>query len=171
MLDHGDRQLVLYYNPNYPGLTGDQRPDIVLEFREEGWPRIIVVFDAKYRLRSDPEYVATAGSPGPPIDGVNALHRYRDAIVVNSEGGPGRPTVKGVALFPLPASAIGTFLDGKLFAALEMLGVGALPFTPTSTEVVANWLLALLELPTPELAQPGLPFLALEHVSSMTAEG
>jgi len=170
-LDHGDRQLVLYYNPNYPGPTGDQRPDIVLEFRQDGWPRIIVVFDAKYRLRSDPEYVATARSPGPPIEGVNALHRYRDAIVVSSEGGPGRPTVKGVALFPLPAAAIDTFLNGKLFAALEVLGVGALPFTPTSTDVVANWLSALLGLPTSELAQPGPPFLAWEHVNSMGAEG
>lgn len=170
-LDHGDRQLVLYYNPNYPGLTGDQRPDIVLEFREEGRPRIIVVFDAKYRLRSDPEYIATAGSPGPPIDGVNALHRYRDAIVVKSKSGPGRPTVKGVALFPLPASAIDTFLEGKLFAALEMLGVGALPFTPSLTDVVTNWLSTLLGLPTSELAQPGPPFLAWEQLNSVATEG
>jgi predicted component of viral defense system (DUF524 family) len=170
-VDHGDRQLVLSYNPNYPGLTGDQRPDIVLEFREEGWPHIIVVFDAKYRLRSDSEYVATSGSPGPPLDGVNALHRYRDAIVVNSEGGPGRPTVKGVALFPLPAAAISTFLGGRLFAALTVLGVGALPFTPTSTDVVANWLSDLLGLRTPELAQPGPPFLAWEQVKSRIQGG
>jgi predicted component of viral defense system (DUF524 family) len=169
-LDHGDRQLVLYYNPNYRGLTGDQRPDIVLEFKEEGWPRIIVVFDAKYRLRSDPSYVAALRSPGPPIDGVNALHRYRDAIVVQSADGPGRPTVKGVALFPLPNWAVDTFLEGNLYRALETLGVGALPFTPTSTDIVTAWLSSLLGLPTPELANPGPPFLAWEHVAR-TSQG
>lgn len=162
-LDHGERQLVLYYNPNYRGLTGDQRPDIVLEFREEGWPRIIIVFDAKYRLRSDLAYVAALRSAGPPIDGVNALHRYRDAIVVNSADGPGRPTVKGVALFPLPASAVEAFRDGNLYRALTTLGVGALPFTPSVTETVTEWLSAVLDLPTPELASPGPPFLAWEH--------
>jgi predicted component of viral defense system (DUF524 family) len=170
-LDQGERQLVLYYNPNYRGLTGGQRRDIVLEFREEGWPRIIIVFDAKYRLRSDPTYVAALRSPGPPIDAVNALHRYRDAIALDTSSGLGRPTVKGVALFPLPTAVTETFLRGNLYHALASLGVGALPFTPTSTDIVKQWLSSVLDLATPELARPGPPFLAWEHLLGTAQRG
>jgi len=162
--DAGHRQLALLYSPTYPGLTGSQRPDIVLEFREHGWPRIIVVFDAKYRLHSDADYVASFGSPGPPIDAVNALHRYRDAIVVAADPGPGRPVVKGVALFPLTADLAPQFAASRLYQAIDQLGVGALPFTPTTVDLVAAWLTGLLGLPLDQLANPGPPFLALEHL-------
>lgn len=164
LLDAGARKLRLLYNPTYPGLTGAQRPDIVLEFHEDGWPQIVVVFDAKYRLRSEAEYIETFGSPGPPIDAVNALHRYRDAIVVEAERGRGRPTVRGVALFPLPAAACEGFTTSRLYRALSSLGVGALPFSPANVELVAGWLREILPLTAAELATPGPPFLAWEHL-------
>jgi Domain of unknown function (DUF2357)/PD-(D/E)XK nuclease superfamily len=165
--DAGHRQLALLYNPTYPGLTGNQRPDIVLELRDEGWPRIIVVFDAKYRLHSDDDYVNSFGSAGPPIDAVNALHRYRDAIVVATGAERGRPTVKGIALFPLPTELAEQFHESKLFASIELLGVGALPFTPNNAGLVVNWLRKFLDLPSTDIATPGPPFLALEHLRGL----
>jgi len=175
-----NRELHLLYNPIYDGITGLQQPDVVLEFLEDGWPRIIVVFDAKYRLSSDKKYVESWESPGPPIEAVNALHRYRDAIVVNAKdrlpleedvtsfGSPqrGRPVVKGVALFPLTTDLATQFAGKRLHRALGQLGVGAIPFTPTSTDLVKTWLKELLELPVEQLAIPGPPFLAWEHLRS-----
>lgn len=163
VFDDGEQQLTLLFNPTYPGLTGDQRPDIVLEFQRTDWPAIIVVFDAKYRLQSDANYVRAFGCAGPPTDAVNALHRYRDAIVVRSASVNGRPTVKGVALFPLPSAEASRFNSSKLRKALDELGVGALPFTPQNSVSVESWLQDLLELSSPQLAIPGPPFLAHDH--------
>ncbi|MGE0229241.1 MAG: DUF2357 domain-containing protein [Dehalococcoidia bacterium] len=157
------RTVRVRYNPSYPGPTGQQQPDIVLQFDRPTWPPIVVVFDAKYRLNSDPAYIATFGTAGPPIDAVNALHRYRDAIVVHGSTERGRPTVKGVALFPLPSRLNAEFETGKLFGALDSLGIGALPFTPTNRHLVSAWLAKLMEIPTDELAIPGPPFLGLER--------
>lgn len=161
------RELVLSYNRSFFGLTGTQRPDIVLELRHAGWPEIIVVFDAKYRVDASDAYVDKFRAPGPPIDAVNALHRYRDAIVLGAPASPrGRPVVKGVALFPLSSARAIGFDQLPLYRALDVLGIGALPFLPDCTSLVENWLTALLRLGPEELALPGPPWLAQEHLRS-----
>jgi predicted component of viral defense system (DUF524 family) len=159
----GATRLVVLYNQGYPGLTGTQKPDIVIEVHHPGWPQMFIVFDAKYRLDASEEYVAAFGGPGAPADAVNALHRYRDAIVVAATSimPAGRPVVKGAALFPL--SRAGEFKQHKLWRSLESLGIGAIPFLPDNTSLVEEWLDALLAAPPTELAEPGPPFSALEH--------
>jgi predicted component of viral defense system (DUF524 family) len=158
---HG-RKLLLSYNPSFSGLTGDQRPDVVLRIQQGSWPELIVVFDAKYRLNASEEYVRRFNSVGPPIDAINAIHRYRDAIVVESvERGLQRPVVKGAALFPLAAEDTGAFEASPLFRALEVLGVGALPFLPSNTEMVDRWLSVILSTVPEQLAEPGPPFAGL----------
>lgn len=155
-------RLVVLYNQTYPGLTGPQRPDIVVEVQHPGWPRMFIVFDAKYRLDATEEYVSSFGGPGPPIDAVNQLHRYRDAIVLAAAGDSvERPVVKGAALFPLAADV--GFKQHKLWLSLETLGIGAIPFLPDSTELVEGWVESLLAAPPADLAEPGPPFSALEH--------
>ena len=110
--------VIISYNLEYPGLTGDQRPDIVLRFQHAGWPELIVVFDAKYRVDGSRNYVRRFGLPGPSQEAINALHRYRDAIVVSSEQrGLERPVVRGAALYPLNASRFaGEFAASPLLA-------------------------------------------------------
>jgi len=159
------RTLVLSYNRHFAGLTGAQKPDIVLELRHDGWPEIIVVFDAKYRVDTSPAYLSTFVVPGPPADAVNALHRYRDAIVLGAAESPrGRPVVKGVALFPLSSARVEDFRrEQPLFRSLDVLGIGALPFLPDCTELVEEWLRALLQLGPEVLAVPGPPWLAHGH--------
>lgn len=155
-----DREIELSYNESFPGITGEQRPDILLRFRCPALPEIVVIFDAKYRLDATPQYVATFGQPGPPVDAVNALHRYRDAIVVGAnEALRGRPVVKGVALFPF-CHEESVFKSHGLYRSLEVLGIGALPFLPGQQDLVSDWLKALVGLPITELASPGPPFLA-----------
>ena len=147
----------LIYTPAYSGLTGQQRPDVVLVFQKQGHPDLFVVFDAKYRLQSDTEYVATFGSPGPPIDAVNALHRYRDAIITTTADRPGRPTVKGVALFPLTAGATAQFVGSRLHTALGRVGIGSLPFTPGNTALVEQWIEELVGMGDQDLSWSGPP--------------
>jgi hypothetical protein len=159
-----DRTLVLSYNPEYAGLTGDQRPDIVLRFQHDGWPDLIVVFDAKYRLDASEDYRRRFGTAGPPQDAINVLHRYRDAITVHSiDHGLQRPVVKGAALFPLAAEESHDFPLSRLFNALEILGIGALPFLPGNTGLVNEWLKYLLALAPEEIAEPGPPFAGLRE--------
>lgn len=158
----GTLTLELTYNETFPGITGDQRPDILLRFRTQGMPDVVVLFDAKYRLDASPEYVATFAQAGPPVEAINALHRYRDAIVLGESEAPiGRPVVKGVALFPLNSDEE-AFTSHKLYRGLAVLGVGAIPFMPGQVDLARAWLSKLLSLSPTELANPGPPFLAYE---------
>lgn len=165
----GDIQLTVLYNQSYPGLTGEQKPDIVVEVHHTGWPRMFIVFDAKYRLDASDRYIASFGGPGAPVDAVNALHRYRDAIVLAAQmdESVGRPVVRGAALFPLAADD--EFKDHKLFRSLSTLGIGALPFLPDHTALVDEWIDTLLTASPEELAEPGPPFSALEYKRGLPA--
>lgn len=145
--------------------TGEQRPDIVLRFRHDSWPDLVVVLDAKYRLDASDEYVKQYGSPGPPQDAVSALHRYRDAIVEETTAKDlERPVVKGAALFPLNAHDSTDFPSSRLNEALDRLGIGALPFLPGNTGHVRSWLEQLLTMPPQKLAEPGPPSAGLERM-------
>lgn len=102
------------------------------------------------------------GSPGPPVDAVNALHRYRDAILVRAGGDKGRrPVVRGAALFPYPG-AESKFQQNSLFSALQTLGIGAIPFLPTKRLLLNSWLESLLTESPSSLAEPGPPFAGLQ---------
>ena len=150
--------VIVSYNPEYPGLTGDQRPDIVLRFQHEGWPELIVVFDAKYRVDGSQSYVRRFGLPGPPQEAINALHRYRDAIVISNGRGYERPVVRGAALYPLNAVDSQGFPESSLAKGLEVLGIGAIPFLPGGTEYVETWLQYLIAMSPYDLAEAGPPF-------------
>jgi predicted component of viral defense system (DUF524 family) len=159
-----DRKIVIAYNPQFPGPTGMQKPDVILRFEHPGWPDIIVVFDAKYRLDRSQAYTSTFGVPGPPVDALGALHRYRDAILLEpKKPGTTRPVVKGVALYPLSKEDSADFESSRLYEALGVLGIGALPFLPSNTELVEEWLRQLLALQPADLANPGPPFAAWEE--------
>jgi len=160
-----ERRLRLLYNPQYPGITGLQRPDIVIEVLNEGWPPIVVILDAKYRIDASVDYRKSFISPGPPIDAINQLHRYRDAITQEVDGyGFGRPTVSGAALFPLGGTAADVFVgEHRLASSLGKVGIGAIPLLPDTELFYENWLKQVLSTPIKILAEPGPQFLGLEH--------
>lgn len=154
----GDRRsFTISYNRTYPGQTGDQKPDIVIRVEEPGRPDLIVVFDAKYRVDATAEFRVRYGAPGPPIDAINALHRYRDAIVTTGSG-TYRPVVRCAALFPLTNEETTAYeSSSNLYASLDSVGIGALPFLPGNTTLAADWLQDLLDLPAAQLAWNGPP--------------
>lgn len=151
------RTFYIAYNRGFPGETGEQKPDIVIRVEEEGRPDLIVVLDAKYRVDATDTFRATHGAPGPPIEAINALHRYRDAIVTNQPDMV-RPVVRGAALFPLTIEETDSYVaNSRLFGALNSLGIGAIPFLPGNTSAASDWIEHLLALPRNELAWNGPP--------------
>lgn len=159
----GTLDITLSYNEPYRGLTGEQKPDIVLRLRHSGWPDLYIIFDAKYRLDASDSFRRRFGCAGPPLDAINALHRYRDAIVVGSQasGTLSRPVVKGAALYPLSVTESANFGTSRLKEALDVLGIGAIPFLPGNTQHFEAWIASIFALPPEDLAEPGPPFVGL----------
>jgi hypothetical protein len=127
----------LVYNPSFDVPTGIQKPDIVLRIAASGGLDAFVILDAKYRIDASTEYVRQFGAVGAPIDAVNQLHRYRDAIqVVDDQREIVRPVIAGVALFPWPEPAV----DYELLEAADEVGIGAVPFLPDNDLDLREWL-------------------------------
>jgi hypothetical protein len=143
----GGGRAVLTYNPRFGGepLLVPQRPDLLLEVRRPDGAATRVVLDAKYRITAAPEYLERYGSPGPPEDALNVLHRYRDAIVRQGGGGPERLVARAAALFPFRERAPGAFRASRLWRSLDGLGVGAIPLLPGGTEYLEEWISRILD--------------------------
>ncbi len=159
----GDRRITATYNPSFQGraMLIPQRPDMVITLENEAWPAMHLVLDAKYRLEASDEYVKRYNSYGPPEDALNAMHRYRDAILeFQSRNGENpvqrRTVVQAAAVFP-GGRTEDAFYDSKLWKALKHIGVGALPFLPGNTEYVREWLRSRLKMGGFSIAEHTLP--------------
>lgn len=113
--------------------TTVQRPDIVLRLSKSGNDDIVYtyLFDAKYRLADK----RIQGDDVPPVDAINQMHRYRDAIYYNSlENGIKREIVGGYVLYPgnLTAEEV---RSSYYHDSHEKIGIGAFPLKPGGTIV------------------------------------
>jgi hypothetical protein len=166
-LPHPAGRVRVAYNRRFRGLTGTQTPDVVIEIIRADMPTVILVLDAKYRLDASEEHVSAFGGPSAPIDAINQLHRYRDAIVLAGEHDRlARAVVRGVALFPLGQTASADYGSHRLCESLDVLGVGALPFLPRNQTWVSTWIRSVIEAPNSAIAWPGPPFSAWESLRS-----
>ena len=147
--DRGARRVTLTYNPLYRNAEAiliPQRPDMQITIEEPGWPKLHLILDAKYRLTLDDRYVEQFGSPGPPTDAINAMHRYRDAVLEmdgldDDRAGHRRSVVQAAAVFPYrDHEGEPTFESGRLWRALEKIGVGAVPLLPESEDYLKAFL-------------------------------
>ncbi|CAG7572155.1 hypothetical protein BH39T_PBIAJDOK_00765 [Barrientosiimonas humi] len=153
------------YNREYKMRSGPQRPDIVIEVLRDDMPPVLLLLDAKYRLDTTPEYVKVFGCPGPPSDAIGQLHRYRDAITVKyPKYRRGRPVVRAVALFPLGDGDSQDWVNHPYFEAIGEVGIGGLPFLPSNTTWVNEWLRHGINAPADRLAWPGPDFIAWSEV-------
>lgn len=80
----------MIYNPGETKTqTVNQKPDNVLELEKKGTEvSYKYVFDAKYRIEKEPEnsfYPDSNNNPGPKVDDINTMHRYRDSIVYENK--------------------------------------------------------------------------------------
>lgn len=135
-------QAVLTYNPSFDVPTGIQKPDIVLRVVASGGVDAMIVLDAKYRIDASKEYIKQFGAAGAPIEAVNQLHRYRDAILVLDEANELiRPVLAGVALYPWPKTAE----EHRLRQAADEVAIGALPLLPGNDGDLRAWLTTLFK--------------------------
>jgi hypothetical protein len=135
-----NRILRVIYNRLYPTPTTWQQPDTVVHIETDSE---IYVFDAKYRLQFDPEYIDSYGGIGPNVDDINTMHRYRDAIVNTAI--PSFPRLVRGAYVLFPYSDSEGYRSHRFFASASSVGVGGFPFLPSSTQLVAEKLASIVE--------------------------
>ncbi|MDQ7041528.1 MAG: DUF2357 domain-containing protein [Rhodothermus sp.] len=132
----------LIYNPRWGArsLLVPQQPDLLLSLFRPGQPPVHYVLDAKYRLDTSPGYVRRYGVPGPPMEALNDLHRYRDALSSYFTRRDSGTVAQALALYPYRDGEAGCFAESRLARALSEDGVGALPLLPGATEYLEAWL-------------------------------
>lgn len=144
------KPLYVVYNRLFNRLpTIAQKPDNVIQFASDDK---FYIFDAKYRIQFDRNYINLYGGPGPTTDDVNTMHRYRDAIAIPH---PMRPqeykqgVVSGaVVLFPYPHEE--AYRAHKFYKSIHQVEIGGLPFLPNSTALVAEKISELLAAEYPD---------------------
>jgi uncharacterized protein len=168
----GNQVATVKYNPLFQGnlFLVPQQPDILLILHRSGWPEITLILDAKYRLDASPEYVHSYGTPGPPSDALNTLHRYRDAILEQpkaaaASGLPKRTVLQAAAIFPYRDAGQAIFGNGRHWRALERLGVGAIPLLPDSTDYLEKWLCTAMQQGGWDLTDRAIPYSTMERAA------
>jgi predicted component of viral defense system (DUF524 family) len=174
--DAGEGQTVrVVYNLEDKTPTGAFRPDNTLEiFKREGYEPFRYIFDAKYRLADDADYVRTHDAPGPPVDAINRMHAYRDQLVrppgsARLQPPPGasstlwglgqRPylqqTVYAVVLYPYNGAHRGE-TPNRFEGSIDEVGIGGLPFLPSHTRQVETLLRRIIAA-SPETVEDAAP--------------
>ena len=134
--------------------TVSQRPDNILELEKKGSSvSYKYVFDAKYRIEMnpDPKYYPD-DKPGPKVDDINTMHRYRDSIVYANPSSKFifEKTMFGAyILFPYAQEK--EYTEHKFYKSIDSVNIGGLPFLPSATSLVTE-LLDELVADSPEAA-------------------
>lgn len=111
--------------------TTEQRPDIVLRLsKTEDSMQYTYLFDAKYRIR-DTTIPSHGGVDVPPVDAINQLHRYRDAIYYThaSDEQLKREVIGGYVLYPGNLSK-DQFTGSYYKRSIDEVNIGAFPLKP-----------------------------------------
>jgi hypothetical protein len=136
--------LFLIYNRLFDRLpTIAQKPDNVIQMASDDR---FYIFDAKYRIQFDDQYMSQYGGVGPTTEDINAMHRYRDAIAIPH---PVKPqeyktgvVIGAAVLFPYADET--SYRQHKFFNSLSQIEIGGLPFLPRATDLMEAKLNALL---------------------------
>ena len=159
----GEECVRVVYNRQDSTPTGSCRPDNTLEIFKHGEKRPFrYVFDAKYRLQDDPDYVRTYQAPGPPPDAIHRMHAYRDQIVAEqTSGAQGRSaeaTVWDLGYRQWVQQTVGAFVlypyagadanKNRFVEAIGKVGVGGVPFLPSRRAEVTNLLRNIIQMST-----------------------
>lgn len=129
------KELRVVYNRMFNKLpTLSQKPDNVIQFASEDH---FYIFDAKYRIQFDKEYLKKYGKPGPMEEDINTMHRYRDAIAIPHPITMEykRGVVIGAAvLFPHPNET--DYSGHRFHKSLDQVEIGGIPLLPNSTSML-----------------------------------
>lgn len=138
----------LAYNPGEQQTqTVNQKPDNVLTLEKSGADvPYKYVFDAKYRIETSPDDFYPDENPGPKLDDINTMHRYRDSIVYENVGAERfmfEKTMFGAyVLFPYANEE--EYLNHRFYKSIETVNIGGLPFLPGATNLVKSFLRELV---------------------------
>lgn len=141
----------LVYNPGeYPSDTVKQVPDNVLRLTKrtnaEGkYAGFQYVFDAKYKVEMNPDayYPDKEKKPGPKVEDINTMHRYRDAIV-SKDGLLSEKLMFGAyVLFPYPNTEE-EYRSHQFYKSIESVNIGGVPFLPGKTTIAEELLTKLV---------------------------
>lgn len=132
--------------------TYNQRPDYSIKFKKNGFEKPFwYLFDAKYRFNEDKS--KEINSYDVPQDAIGQLHRYRDAILhtapANSTYRSAIKNLGGIILYPYPLSE-NEFQNNTYFKSIDQVNIGALPFLPSKSGLVAGLLNGLINKRLPE---------------------
>lgn len=133
------------FQPEIPSPTTEQRPDMLLTLdRHSPGGHHRYIFDAKYRLGTEPSYISRFGGIGPKEEDINTMHRYRDAFLWGDPAARwySRDALGACVLFPWS----GEFSNHHFYRSLYTVGIGALPFLPGNTQLVEEFLQEILGL-------------------------
>jgi len=111
--------------------TTEQRPDIVLRLsKKEDAIQYTYLFDAKYRIR-DTTIPSRNGVEVPPVDAINQMHRYRDAIYYTHSNDEQlkREVIGGYVLYPGNLTKE-QFVDSYYQRSVDEVNIGAFPLKP-----------------------------------------
>lgn len=133
------------------------QPDLLLELRRPaprraGETGFQLVLDAKYRLSW------SGDQPRPPQDALNAIHRYRDAVLAQGPNRVERKVYGGVILFPHPDEEAYARSKGSAWHDFDRMGVGAVPLVPGQGRLLREWLAGLLHASDVRLDRLGPPY-------------
>lgn len=138
----------LFYNPTESKTqTVNQRPDNVLELEKKGTDvSYKYVFDAKYRIEKDPTSAFYPDDkPGPKVDDINTMHRYRDSIVYENPQSKFtfEKTMFGAyILFPYDNEE--EYKQHRFYKSIDTVNIGGIPFLPGATSLVKKLLSDLI---------------------------
>ncbi len=145
----GER-ITLTYNPGEQDTqTVGQTPDNVLTLEKKGTDvPYMYVFDAKYRMESDPADSSYPDSnPGPKLEDINTMHRYRDSIVYEDTDSSRflfeKKMFGAYVLFPY-SDPQGEYKNHRFYKSIEAVNIGGLPFLPGTTGLVESFLAELI---------------------------
>ncbi|MBO0602631.1 restriction endonuclease-like protein [Sporosarcina sp. E16_3] len=131
--------------------TVQQKPDSMLSIGKIGKEyQYQYIFDAKYRL----DLETNPDMPGPMQDDINTMHRYRDSIVVNTDGRYERTAFGAYVLFPWTEER--KYENHPLYRSIESVNIGAFPFLPNVTTLVDRFIDNLLNKSPDQLQQEGI---------------
>lgn len=137
-------QIKLVYNPaESKTQTVNQKPDNVLELEKLGTEvSYKYVFDAKYRIENNPSNAFYPDdNPGPKVDDINTMHRYRDSIVYENKLSKFtfEKTMFGAyILFPYADEEL--YKEHRFYKSIDTVNIGGLPFLPGATTLVEDLL-------------------------------
>lgn len=138
----------LFYNSKMKSETVGQKPDNVLAINKIGGKVTYnYIFDAKYKLDravKGTTYEAANKTPGPKEEDINTMHKYRDAIVYeNKKEGRLENSIFGAfVLFPYNNEE--EYSKHPLYKSIETVNIGGIPFLPTATKLMEEFLKELI---------------------------